>query len=150
MAERGERLPQLRELVRLTPVIPERMALEAKPVDQIAACYVLTHAATAAWETLNRHLSSGSGALFWISGAPGTGKTHFLNNVLALDRRAGTLSSQQARRITFGLEIIRQTTAAQFEAQVLESLARALGGNQRGATLWREMGGGADAFSVAL
>lgn len=123
--------------------------MRPKPVDQIAGCYVLTHAATSAWETLNRYLSSGSGALFWISGAPGTGKTHFLNNVLALDRRAGTLSSQQARRITFGLEIIRQTTAAQFEAQVLESLERALGGNQRGA-LWREMGGGADALSVAL
>jgi len=150
MADRGERLPQLRELIRLTPVITERMALEAKPADQIAGCYVLTHAATVAWETLNRYLSAGPGALFWIAGAAGTGKTHFLNYVLALDRRAGTLTAEEARRITLGLEVVRPITAAQLEAQILESLARALGSNQRGAMLWREMGGGGDALSVAL
>ncbi len=150
MADRGERLPQLRELIRLTPVITERMALEAKPADQIAGCYVLTRAATVAWETLNRYLSAGPGALFWIGGAAGTGKTHFLNYVLALDRRAGALTAEEARRITLGLEVVRPITAAQLEAQILESLARALGTNQRGAMLWREMGGGGDALSVAL
>ena len=150
MAERGERLPQLRELVRLTPVITDRMALEAKPADEIAACYVLTHAATTAWETFNRYLGAEPGALFWIGGAAGVGKTHFLNYVLELDRRAGTIAAEETRRITLGLEIVRTISAAELEAQVLEALARALVGNQRGSALWREMGGGAGALSVAL
>jgi hypothetical protein len=126
------------------------MALEARPADQIASCYVLTQAATAAWDCLNRYLAAGPGALFWIGGAAGVGKTHFLNYVLALDRRAGSLTAEEARRITLGLEIVRPISAEQLEAQILESIARALGTNQRGAILWREMGGGGDALSVAL
>jgi hypothetical protein len=150
MAERGERLPQLRELVRLTPVVTERMALEAKPADTIAGCYVLTHSATAAWETLNRHLTASRGAAFWIDGVSGAGKTHFLNYVLTLDRRAGALTTEQARRITLALEIARQITAAQLEAQVLETLARAVAGNQHDAIMSRQMGVAEAALKVML
>jgi hypothetical protein len=150
MAYRGARLPQMRELIRVGPAVAERMALEAKPTEQIVSCYVLTRAANAAWETLNRHLSDGAGAVFWIGGGAGVGKTHFLNYVLALDERAGALSSEEARRITLGLEVAHPLKAAELEAQVLEALAHALGGNRRAATLWREMGGGGDALNVAL
>src|SRR3990167_8027391 len=121
MAYRGARLPQLRELIRVGPAVAERMALEAKPTEQIVSCYVPTRAANAAWETLNRNLSDGAGAVFWIGGSAGVGKTHFLNYVLALDERAGALSSEEARRITLGLEVAHPLKAAELEAQVLEA-----------------------------
>ncbi len=150
MAHWGARLPPIRELIRLGPAVAERMALGAKPTEEIASCYVLTRAANAAWERLNRHLSDDAGAIFWIGGSAGTGKTHFLNYVLALNERAGALSSEETRRISLGLDVERSLKAAELEARLLEALARALGGNQRAATLWREMGGGGDALNVAL
>ena len=79
------------EPVAIGPEIPERMPLESVPGAATVESLVLTRGAQSAWEAINRQLNETHGALFWIGGATGTGKTHFLNYVAALDR------SNQAR-----------------------------------------------------
>ena len=138
------------EPVAIGPEIPERMPLESVPGAATVESLVLTRGAQSAWEAINRQLNETHGALFWIGGATGTGKTHFLNYVAALDRRAGSLSAEPARNLTLVIEIAGRARAADVDSLVLQFFARELTGDSRKAPLlWQQMRG-AEALSMAL
>jgi hypothetical protein len=136
------------DFVEIGPEIAERMSLEREPSATVASC-VLTRGARRAWEAINNQLTGTQGALFWIRGAAGAGKTHFLNYVSALSSRAGALSSETARYLTLPIEVAHGLSAGQIEHCVLESIDKALSGDDRAPALWRQMGG-AEALAIAL
>src|ERR1700736_4484876 len=110
------------DFVEIGREIAERMSLEREPSATTVASYVLTRGARRAWEAINNQLTGTQGALFWIRGAAGAGKTHFLNYVSALSSRAGALSSETARYLTLPIEVAHCLSAGQIEHCVLESI----------------------------
>ncbi len=116
------------------------MQLRAEPDAETVSRYVLTASATRAWDAVNRHSGSRSGALFWIGGAQGIGKTHFLNYVLTLERKAGARSMDEERHLALALDLSASEKPLHLEAALLESLARELGGRKREAPLWHGLG----------
>lgn len=148
-AQRGERETALRELVEIGPEVVERMALEDDPSAAMVASYVLTRGASRAWEAINGHLTDGSDAFFWITGSAGSGKTHFLNYVLALNARAGAVNVETARYFTHAIEVSGDASAAEIERRILEAIGAALTGEDQTPALWRQLRGG-EAFGVAL
>ncbi len=139
--------PGVRDVLDVGPPIVERMGLEAKPGAGIVSTYVLTRAAETALRAVN---AESGGRVFWISGPAGSGKTHFLNYMLALESRAGTPGPECGRRATFTLEVAGPVRSAELETYLLEALANQLSaGDQRTALIWREMRG-AGALRVAL
>ena len=137
------------DFVEIGPEIAERMSLEREPSAATVGSYVLTRGASRAWEAINNQLTGAQGALFWIGGAAGAGKTHFLNYVSALSSRAGSLSSETARHLTLPIEVAKGGGAAEIEHGVLESIDKALSGDDRSPALWRQMRG-AEAIAIAL
>ena len=133
----------------LNPAPVERLELETAPNAGTVASYVLTRAAERSWEILNQHLMEPGGAIFWIAGPPGCGKTHFLNYAIALQSRAGALGAENARRVVCGLEVAGRVRAAEVETYLLNVLAEQIGADHRSGGLWREMRG-ADALTLAL
>ena len=83
---------------------------------------MLTRAAERSWEVLNQHLAEPQGAVFWIGGPPGCGKTHFLDYVIALQRQAGALDAQNIRCLVCGLELTGRVSAAEVELFLLSVL----------------------------
>jgi hypothetical protein len=81
----------------LEPSAPERLELQTSPRIATVASYVFTRASERSWQKLNQHLEGPQGGVFWIGGPAGCGKTHFLNYVIALQARAGTLEAHNAR-----------------------------------------------------
>lgn len=148
-AHRTERHHIVSDFIRLGPPVAERMQLEIRPGAEVVASYVLMGAAERAWEAINRQLAEPSGALFWILGPAGTGKTHFLNYVLALQSRAGAPTAANARELTATVGLGRSVSAVDFERQVLEALSGVIVGEQRGTALWRQLKG-AGALNVLL
>jgi len=138
-----------REFVEIGPEIAERMPLAEEPSAATVATYVLTRGSSRAWEAINAHLAGGRGALFWIAGPAGAGKTHFLNYVLALSARAGSLSAETARYLTQTLEIVGDVSAAEIQRRILDLIGAALAGENQTPALWRQMRG-AEALSIAL
>jgi len=141
---KGEPLSSVSELIGLGPPIVDRMAIEARPRAETIACYVLTRAAERAWQAIDRQLNQPTGGVFWIGGAAGAGKTHFLNYILALDRTAGSPAGARPQHLTIGLE-----AGKDLEARLLEALARGLSLAPRDSALWRRMRG-AEALAMAL
>jgi hypothetical protein len=90
-----------------------------------------------AWELVNRDSSSAASSFFWIGGAAGVGKTHFLNYVLSLERNAGARSMDEERRLTLALIISPSMDPTRLTAVLIDRIARELGGAGREATLWR-------------
>ena len=140
----------IRELIELGPEVADRMALASVPDSASVGYYVLTRGAQRAWAAINAQLGSSHGALFWIAGPAGSGKTHFLNYVHVLANRAGSLSSEPKRNLAFALEIGGQVKPTNLDRHLLEMIARELVGDRHGAApLWRQMRGG-EAVGVAL
>jgi hypothetical protein len=133
----------------LEPPAPERLELQTSPRVSTVASYVFTRAAERSWEVLNQHLEGPQGGVFWIGGPAGCGKTHFLDYVIALQRRAGALDAQNARRLVCGLELAGRITGAEVEMFLLSVLAEQIGGSQRSGDLFRQLRGAA-ALNVAL
>jgi hypothetical protein len=133
----------------LEPPAPERLELQTSPRVSTVASYVFTQAAERSWQVLNQHLEGPQGGVFWIGGQAGCGKTHFLDYVIALQRRAGALDAQNARRLVCGLELAGRITGAEVEMFLLSVLAEQIGGNQRSGDLFRQLRGAA-ALNVAL
>ncbi|HEV2170103.1 MAG TPA: hypothetical protein VGR40_04095, partial [Candidatus Binatus sp.] len=133
----------------LEPPIAERMGLETSPRLSTVANYVFTAAAQRAWETLNQHLEGLHGGVFWIGGPAGCGKTHFLNYVIALQKRAGALDTHNARRLVCGLELAGRIDGAEVELILLSVLAEQIGGDPRASDIFRQMRGTA-ALNVSL
>lgn len=136
-------------LIALGPEAPDRIVLSDEPADELVGCYVLTRSASAAWEAINGQLTRESGAVFWIGGAAGAGKTHFLNYAMALARRAGGLVAEPGRHLALTLDMDGRVAPASIDRRILELLAQALAGDAHGANLWRQMRGGA-ALAIAL
>jgi hypothetical protein len=130
----------------LGPPMVERASLESVPSAGSVEFYFLTAAAERAWAATNAARTRGAGALFWIGGPAGAGKTHFLNYVLALEERAG---AGAGRRANVRVEAEGCARADALEQRLLEGLARALGGNGPEAALWRRIRG-AQALEIAL
>lgn len=133
----------------IEPPAVERLELQTSPRVSTVASYVFTRAAERSWEVLNQHLVEPHGGVFWIRGPAGCGKTHFLDYVIALQRRAGALDAQNARRLVCGLELAGRITGAEVEMFLLSVLAEQIGGDRRSGDLFRQMRGAA-ALNVAL
>ena len=133
----------------LEPPAPERLELQTSPRVSTVASYVFTRAAERSWELLNQHLERSQGGAFWICGPAGCGKTHFLDYVIALQRRAGALDAQNSRRLVCGLELAGRITGTEVELFLLSVLAEQIGSDSRSSDLFRQMRGAA-AFNVAL
>jgi hypothetical protein len=101
----------------------------------------LTRGAGHAWEAINHQLTETQGALFWIGGSIGAGKTHFLNYVLALSARAGVLGNETGRHIALPIEIAGRVNAAGIDRRIIEALGAALTGGNRSPALLSEMRG---------
>lgn len=138
-----------RGFVEIGPEVAERMPLEREPSAATVASYVLTRGASRAWEAINNQLTGAQGALFWIGGSAGAGKTHFLNYVLALSARAGALSAETARYITLPIEVSGGVRDAEIDRRILESIAVALTDDDHAPALWRQMRG-AEALTIAF
>ena len=108
--------------------------------------YLLTEAANRAWAAISASLASGVGEVFWISGPPGAGKTHFLNYVMALEERAG--ADQGAARDRQAWTRGR-AGGYDLEQRMFDLLAREIGAGDAGAMLWRRLHGG-EALGVAF
>src|SRR5277367_4780472 len=146
----GRRRADARRWFELEPPAPERLELETSPRIATVASYVFTRAAERSWQVLNQHLEEPHGSVFWIGGPPGCGKTHFLDYVIALQRRAGALDAQNMRRLVCGLELAGRVRAAELELYLLSVLAEQIGGDPRASgDLFRQMRGAA-ALNVGL
>jgi hypothetical protein len=147
MAEhKGAPQPIGHHIIELGPPVADRVALGPKPGASTVEFYFLTDAANRAWQTINASLAARRSALFWVSGPPGAGKTHFLNYVLALEERSGTTTGRSA---VLRLEFQTRVGADEIERRLFEALANAIGAESRSAGLWRQMRG-AEALDVAL
>ena len=138
-----------RRLFDLDPLPLERLKLETAPRVGTVASFVFTQAAERSWEVLNQHLAADKGAVFWIGGPAGCGKTHFLDYVIALQMRAGALDAENARRIICGLEVAGNVRGSQLELYLLSVLAEQIGHDSHSGDLWRQMRGAA-ALTIAL
>lgn len=138
-----------RRLFELDPLPSERLKLEIAPRVDTVASFVFTRAAERSWEVLNQHLAANDGAVFWIGGPAGCGKTHFLDYVIALESRAGALDAENARRLVCGLEVADRTQAAQLEPYLLRVIAEQIGTDSRNGS-WRRDMRGAAALTIAL
>ncbi|HXZ88127.1 MAG TPA: hypothetical protein VEF07_06125, partial [Candidatus Binataceae bacterium] len=146
--QRGTRETAVNDPVRIAEEIADRMVLENAPGAAAVASFVITRAAQRAWEAINQQLSDARGALLWIDGPSGTGKTHFLNYVIALNQRAGTLDAELARNLT--LAIRAEARAGNVEQLLLQGLAQELSGvRHKAGALWRRLSG-RDAMAAAL
>src|ERR1035437_2801175 len=146
----GKRRASAPRWFELEPPAPERLRLETTPRVSTVASYVFTRAAERSWEVLNQHLAEPQGAVFWIGGPAGCGKTHFLDYVIALQRRAGAPDPQNIRRLLCGLELAGRVSAAEAELFLLSVLAEQIGGDPRSSgDLFRQMRGAA-ALNVGL
>lgn len=134
--------------VQIAGEIADRMVLESAPDAAAVASFVITRSAQRAWEAINRQLNEVRGALFWVDGPSGTGKTHFLNYVIALSRRAGSLDAELARSLTLAIRV--EGRAGNVEQFLLQSIAQELTGvSHKAGALWRRLTG-REAIAAAL
>ncbi|HVA80221.1 MAG TPA: hypothetical protein VNF29_04795 [Candidatus Binataceae bacterium] len=147
--QRGIRHGDTRHLIGLESAAPERVDLELEPREHTVASFEMTRAAERSWEILNRASGAPAGAMFWITGPAGSGKTHFLNYVLALESRAATPTAEPGRHLVCGFELAGRILSREVEAFLLDTLAEQIGAERESLSLWREMRG-ADAIALAL
>src|SRR5208282_5661320 len=133
-------------LIEFGPPMADRASLESVPGAGTVEFYLLTEAASRTWAAITASLASGVGAIFWIGGRAGAGKTHFLNYVMALEERAGTAKGRHAI-VRLGLEA--GAGAYDLEQRMFDLLAREIGAGDAGAMLWRRLHGG-EALGVAF
>src|SRR5579864_2316885 len=133
-------------LIEFGPPVADRVSLESVPGAGTVEFYLLTEAASRAWAAISASLASGVGAVFWIGGPSGAGKTHFLNYVMALEERAGTA---KGRRAIGRLGLEAGAGAYDLEQRMFDLLAREIGAGDAGAMLWRRLHGG-EALGVAF
>lgn len=145
---RGTSEAPARNWIELGPHIAARMALVSEPAAATIACYTLTRGAERAWSAINAQLTQPRGELFWIGGAAGTGKTHFLNYAVALSNRAAASDTASGRYLTVIADAAR-VSARELDRQILEQLALQLVGDSRGSSLWRRVEG-VDGLRIAF
>jgi hypothetical protein len=145
-AHKGASRSAERPLFELGPPIVERASLEPAPSADAVEFYFLTAAAQRAWAAISAARARGARALFWIGGPPGSGKTHFLNYVLALEERAG---AEAGRRAVIRVDAGGCAWTEGVEQRLLGEFERVLGVAGGQSALWRRMRG-AQALEVAL
>ena len=132
--------------IELGPPVADRASLESAPGAGTVEFYLLTEAANRAWAAISASLASGAGAVFWIGGPAGAGKTHFLNYLMALEERAATTKGRRAI-LRLGLEA--RAEVYDLEQRMFDLLAREIGAGDAGAMLWRRLHG-SEALGVAF
>ncbi|MGH7781765.1 MAG: hypothetical protein ACREQR_18265 [Candidatus Binataceae bacterium] len=147
--QRGIRHTGGRDVIALEPAVSERADLELVPREHTVASFVMTRAAERSWEILNRSISMPQGAMYWIAGAGGSGKTHFLNYVLALESRAATPGTEPGRHLVCGFELAGRILAGEIQSYLLDTVAEQIGAERESLGLWRELGG-TDAIALAM
>ncbi|HEX4210784.1 MAG TPA: hypothetical protein VHY56_10340, partial [Candidatus Binataceae bacterium] len=125
------------------------MVLVSEPGADIVACYTLTRGAERAWGTINYQLTQAHGELFWIGGEAGSGKTHFLNYVVALSNRAAASDTAFGRYLTIIADLGARSGAGELDRQLLDQLATQLGDDNRSTSLWRRVSG-AEGLRIAF
>lgn len=136
-----------KDAMTLNSSIVDRARLATEPADQLIDHYVLTRSATAAWAAINNQLVAKNGTMFWIEGPAGSGKTQFLNYLIALSERAATPSLHPGRHLSVTLEI--GVEAVDPALNLAEEIFRKLDGGSDSARLWRKLIG-KDALRVVL
>ena len=131
------------------PEVTARMALVNEPPAAIVACYTLTRGAERAWCAINHQLTQARGELFWIGGEAGSGKTHFLNYVVALSNHAAASDTVAGRYLTVIADVSAQASGGDLDRQLLDQLALQLAGDSREASLWRRVSG-AEGLAIAF
>src|SRR5579871_2012346 len=145
--ERAARSPAAGErAIELGPPVASRATLDPAARRESIEFYFLTRAAGQAWAAINARLNAGGGAIFWICDAPGTGKTHFLNYVLAMEERA---AHERMRHAMIRLDLGSAAQADDLEQRMFDLLSRAIGIADTGVALWRRLHGG-EALALAL
>ena len=124
----------------------DRAALESAPGAGTVEFYLLTEAASRAWAAIGARQASSAGAVFWVGGPAGVGKTHFLNYLMALEERAAAVRGRCAI-VRLGLE--GGGGAYDLEQRMFDLLAREIGAGDAGAMLWRRLHVG-EALGVAF
>lgn len=141
MAFRGGEKPDLEDRPwRLAEPVPPRMAMLQSPHPSVIESYYPTAAAERALATLDGRRNMRTGALFWIAGEPGSGKTHFLNYVVALERKSER-SASEGRRIVAAIGADERNTPFDLEGATLEAFATAITGAGHGSRVWHRIGG---------
>ncbi len=120
---RVERSPA-RHLTQIGPEIPDRVDLADAGSEAAVRYFVLTRAAEKAWSAINRNLVEQKGGFFWIAGSAGSGKTHFLNYVAALNTHAGQLDHAVGRELTIAFTVTDEIS--DVERALAIAVARAL------------------------
>lgn len=143
---KGAMRPAGHRVFELGPPVADRASLEPEASAAAVEFYFLTAAAERAWAAITARRASSGGALFWIRGPAGAGKTHFLNYILALDDRAG---ASAGRRAILRLPADSGSSSEAIEQRLLEALAHEIGAEGREAALWRRMRG-VQALQIAL
>jgi len=94
-----------RYLTHIGPEIPDRVDLADVGSKAAVRYFVLTRAAEKAWSAINRQMVELKGGFFWIAGPAGSGKTHLLNYVAALNTHVGQLDHVAGRDLTIGFSV---------------------------------------------
>lgn len=147
--QRGIRSAGARALIVPEPAPPERVELEITPREKSVESFVMTRAAERSWEIVNRTIGAPQGAMYWIVGPPGSGKTHFLNFVLALENRAATPAAEPGRHLVCGIELAGRIPSNEISSYLLEALAEQIGADRESASLWRDLKG-VEAITLAM
>jgi hypothetical protein len=137
------------QVLALGPLVSDRVELFAGPTEDTISHFVMTRGAEQAWSAINRQLSEEMGALFWLGGPAASGKTHFLNYVIALGNRTGGLGVEPGRRLTLALDASVPRVAMEPERVLADLLARELGDDRAAGALWRRLPG-PEALRVVL
>jgi hypothetical protein len=105
--------------IRLMPPAPDRAELETSANSDVVRSYYLTRAA----ENALGEIFADRERLYWIAGDSGTGKTHFLSYVIALEQRAGRPPARGGRQIVCSLEVMGDPSAAEINRYVATAIA---------------------------
>ncbi len=132
--------------IEIGPPVADRVTLDAAPLRSSVEFYFLTRAASRAWAVINAGLKAGGGAIFWVCGPSGTGKTHFLNYVLAMEERA---ANERMRHAMIRLNLESAVQADDLGQRMLDLLSREIGIADTGGALWRRLQGG-ESLALAL
>lgn len=134
------------DAIELNQEIVDRANLTRGLPPGVVDYYVMTRGAARAWAAVNRQLPDRHGALFWIGGPAGSGKTQFVNYVLALSERAAALH-ESGRHLTLAFPSANQMP--DLSRAIAEAIVGELGANSDSIKLWRKLDG-SDVLRVVL
>jgi len=123
MAMGGVARPAFENLFEISSPVPERLLLETRPNAATVRSFVFTRAAEHAWQIINKAYAEPGDTIFWVSGPPGSGKTHFLNYVAAIGARSRPLFAERGRPAQFCLQVAGPVGPGEMDVYLSQALA---------------------------